>query len=295
MCSSEYSRRQFVFSAMAALAARTVSADTDSEKVLDAVEVEAFLREGRVTSSKSLGVGITGSTRARVSHNGVSHDVHIQTVDESKAHFQTNSGTELNFRDCWMFNVAAYGLDSLLGLHMTPPSVARAWSGRSAAFTWWVPNAMMEVERKKKKLEAPDSESFNRQMYVVRVFDQLVFNTDRNLQNLLITSDWNLWMIDHTRCFRIRTDLAAPANLVKCDRTLLNKLRELERNPLKERIGSYVRQNELDAILARRDKIVKLFESKIASLGEERVLFDMPERPALYRVPAPKLLAEKAG
>ena len=295
MCSSDYSRRQFVLSAMAAIGARKVSAETDGEKVLDANEVEAFLSDGRVTASKSLGVGITGSTKARVSHNGVSHDVHIQTVNESKSHFQTNSGTELNFRDCWMFNVAAYGLDSLLGLHMTPPSVARAWTGKSAAFTWWVPNAMMEVERKKKKLEPPDAEAFNQQMYVVRVFDQLVFNTDRNLQNLLITPDWNLWMIDHTRCFRIRTDLAAPANLSKCDRTLLEKLRQLERNPLKERIGSYVRQNELDAILARRDKIVRLFESKIAALGSERVLFDMPQRPAVYRVPAPKLLAEKTG
>jgi len=216
-------------------------------------------------------------------------------VDESKSHFQSNAGTELNFRDCWMFNVAAYRLDGLLGLHMTPPSVARGWAGKSAAFTWWVPDAMMEAERKKNKLTAPDPESFNQQMYVVRVFDQLLYNTDRNLQNLLITPDWNLWMIDHTRCFRIRTDLAAPANLSKCDRTLLSRMRQLERASLKERIADYVRPNELDAILKRRDHIVKVFESKIASLGEERVLFDMPQRADVYRVPPPKLLAEKTG
>ena len=29
-------------------------------------------------------------------------------------------------------------------------------------------------------------ESFSKQMYVVRMFDQLALNTDRNLQNLLI-------------------------------------------------------------------------------------------------------------
>jgi hypothetical protein len=153
----------------------------------------------------------------------------------------------------------------------------------------------MEADRKKKKLQPPDQESFNRQMYVVRVFDQLVFNTDRNLQNLLITPDWNLWMIDHTRCFRIRTDLNAPANLVKCDRNLLERMRKLEHGALKERVGPFVRNNELDAILARRDRIVKLFETKIQQLGEERVLFDMPQRPAVYTVPPSKLLAEKAG
>jgi hypothetical protein len=295
MCASEYSRRRFLLSAVAALGATKLSAQTDGDKTLSASEVEAFLRDGRVTNSRTLGVGITGSIKARLSHNGVSHDAHIQTVDESKAHFQTNAGTELNFRDCWMFNIAAYRVDGLLGLHMTPPSVARGWQGKSGAFTWWVPDAMMEGERKKKKLTAPDAEAFNQQMYVVRVFDQLLYNTDRNLQNLLITPDWNLWMIDHTRCFRIRTDIAGPANLVKCDRTLLTRMRQLERASLKERIGDFVRSNELDAILTRRDRIVKLFESKIASLGEERVLFDIPQRPDAYRVPAPKLLAEKTG
>lgn len=295
MCASQYGRRRFVLSAIAAVSAWNVKAATDGELLLTPDEAEAFLNDGQVINSRSLGVGVTGSTKARLRHNGVAHDAHIQTVDESKSHFQTNQGTELNFRDCWMFNVAAYAVDSLLGLHMTPPSVARAWHGKSAAFTWWVPDAMMEVERKRKKLNPPDAQSFNEQMYVVRVFDQLLFNTDRNLQNLLITPDWNLWMIDHTRCFRIRTDLPSPANLVKCDRTLLRRLRELEQNALKDKIGRLVRRAELDAILSRRDKIVRVFEARIASLGEERVLFDMPQRPALYRVPPPKLIAEKTG
>jgi hypothetical protein len=29
-------------------------------------------------------------------------------------------------------------------------------------------------------------------MYVCRVFDQLIYNTDRNLGNLVITKDWKL-------------------------------------------------------------------------------------------------------
>ena len=295
MSTSDYSRRHFVLSALGAISAAKVSAFTADDVHLNSSEVEVFLTEGRVVNSKSLGVGITGSTKATLSYKGVSHDAHIQSVDEAKSHFQTNSGTELNFRDCWMFNIAAYRLDTLLGLNMTPPSVARGWQGKSAAFTWWVPNAMMEADRKKKKLQPPDQEAFNRQMYVVRVFDQLVYNTDRNLQNLLITPDWNLWMIDHTRCFRTRTDLLAPANLVKCDRNLLERMRTLEHGALKERIGQFVRSNELDGILARRDRIVKLFEAKIQQLGEQRVIFDMPQRAAVYTVPPSKLLAEKVG
>jgi hypothetical protein len=33
----------------------------------------------------------------------------------------------------------------------------------------------------------------------MRAFDQLIYNTDRNLGNLLIDGDWRIWMIDHTR------------------------------------------------------------------------------------------------
>ena len=78
----------------------------------------------------------------------------------------------------------------------------------------------MRRERKQKKLESADVDSFKEQMYVARIFDQLVFTTDRNLPDLFITPDWRLWMIDHMRAFQLRTDISA-LNLAKCDRKQL--------------------------------------------------------------------------
>jgi hypothetical protein len=281
---SDCSRRHFVLSLGAAAAGR-VSAKTDEHPVLNVDEVETFLREGLVTKSRSIGVGITGTVRATLSHEGLTYEAHIQTIDESRSHYQTAMGTELNFRDSWMFNIAGYRLDVLLGLNMTPPSVERKWKGQEAAFTWWVPNTMMERDRMKKKIKPPDVDVFNQQMYAVRVFDQLIFNTDRNLQNLLIGPDWNLWMIDHTRAFRIRKDLNAQKDLAKCDRALLAKLRHLDQATLKERMGEYLRPLEIEGLLTRRDRIVELFEKKIAQSGEAQVLYDMARRPRAYRIP----------
>ena len=34
------------------------------------------------------------------------------------------------------------------------------------------------------------------------VFDELIQNRDRNPGNSLWTTDWKLWLIDHTRAFR---------------------------------------------------------------------------------------------
>jgi hypothetical protein len=38
----------------------------------------------------------------------------------------------------------------------------------------------------------------------MRVFDQLIYNTDRNTGNVLYDTGWRLWGIDHTRAFRVR-------------------------------------------------------------------------------------------
>jgi hypothetical protein len=242
-------------------------------------DAEAFLRTAKVVQTKSLGVGITNSQRLTLSTPELTHDAHLQTIDEYKTSFQTALGTEINFRDSWKYNVAGYKIDRLLGLNMTPVSVERKIAGKTGSVTWWVDDVlMMEVDRHKKKIEPPDQEAWNCQMFIVRIFDQLIYNTDRNLQNLLITKDWSLWMIDHTRAFRLYSEIKEPKNLTKCDRKLMAKLRELDLPALKEAVKGYLTEPEMKGILARRDRIVRLFEEKAAAGGEAAVFYDAATR-----------------
>lgn len=236
-------------------------------------EMENFLRHAKVESRKTIGTGVTRSERAVLNDGRLRHDVHVQTIDEYKARFDSPQGVEMNFRDTWKFNVAAYRLDRLLGLNMTPMSVERKVGGSTGSVTWWIDDAMMETDRLRKKIEPPDPIDWNDRMYLVRVFDQLIFNNDRNLQNLLITKDWKLWMIDHTRAFRLYHFLKEPANLVRCDRKLLERLRALDKKSLEKALKPYLRGPEIDGVLARRDKIVKRFEELVAEKGESEVLY----------------------
>ena len=64
-------------------------------------------------------------------------------------------------------------------------------------------------------------------MFRMRLFTQLVADEDRNTGNVLITSDWKLWMIDFTRAFRRNKQLLAPGDVTRCDRQLLEKLKAL--------------------------------------------------------------------
>jgi hypothetical protein len=224
-------------------------------------DIERFLSHAKVLHTKGAGKGITGSLRATLSDGTMTHDAQIQSFEEYKEEFASRTGTERNFRDSWSYNVAAYHVDRLIGLNMVPVSVSRRWGRDSAAFTWWVDNVKMdEEERLKKNIRAPDTDTWNQQMQLVRVFDQLIGNTDRNLGNLLITDDWRIWPIDHTRGFSVNPTVRAPENVTRCDRQVLEKIKALDRKSLQQAIGRYTYTTEITALLARRDAIVKILE-----------------------------------
>lgn len=250
-------------------------AATPSTKLSDE-ETEQFLRTAKVIQYKPTSKGITNSMRATLSDGRITHDSHIQTIDVTKAVFQGTRGAELNFRDTWKFNVAAYRLGRMLGVDMIPMSLERKWGGNAAAYTWWVDDVLMdEGTRLSRKVQPPDPEAWNKQMYAVWIFDQLIYNMDRNVQNLLITKDWKVWMIDHTRAFRLHETLPEPKNLKKCDRKLLAALRQLNQEDLSRQLIPYVIKQEIKALLGRRDKIVKRFEELIAEKGENNILYDL--------------------
>jgi hypothetical protein len=159
---------------------------------------------------------------------------------------------------------------------MVPPYVERKVHGDGASFSWWVNDSMMEIDRKNRNMEPPDLDSWNKQMYAVRVWHQLIYDTDPNLTNLLITKDWQLWIIDSTRAFRLSKSLRDSKDLVQCDRRLLAKLRTLDKDLLKEKLSRWLRNSEIEAVAARAAKIVDFFDKETAAKGEGAVLYDMP-------------------
>jgi hypothetical protein len=246
----------------ARLGAQTAAPQTTAASSLADADIERFLLKADVVKTKSTAKGITGSLQATLTDGSLTHDAHIQSIDESKREFQGTGGTEFNFRDSWTFNIAGYKLDRLLGLHMVPVSVSRRYRSKPSAFSWWVDDvAMDEGDRLKKKIAPPDPVSWNQQMQMVRLFDQLIYNVDRNMGNLLITKDWRVWAIDHTRAFRTHDQLKTPNNVTRCDRQVFQRLKDLDGETLKRELGPYLDTWQIRALLARRDAIVKRIES----------------------------------
>ncbi len=229
---------------------------------LSLADQEQFLLNGRIEQVKGVRKGVTGTQRATLSDGALTHDASIQTIDESKARYETARRLEFNFRDYWGYNVAAYRLGVMLGMDMIPPSVLRQYRSEKAAFTWWVDDVMMdEMERQKQKVSPPDMVPWNAQLHILRVFDELIANTDRNQGNMLIDSRWKLWLIDHSRAFRTSSDLQKPRSIRRCERTLLAKMKTLTLEDLQAQLNDYLTEHEIESILARRDKLVAHVEA----------------------------------
>jgi len=220
---------------------------------------------------------VTHPSRLTLSDGTITHDASFQTIDEHKGEMKLESGrVELNFVDSYRYNVTAYQLAELIGLDdLLPVYVERKWQGKTGSLSWWLPVKMDEADRVQKKIAVPDSDldKWNQQMYRVRVFDELVYDTDPNLTNVLIGEDWTVWRIDFSRAFRTNKDLRFRKNLVKCDRQLFEKLKHLKADELAEKTKRYLNKSEVNGVMLRRDKIVATFQTLISEQGENEVLY----------------------
>jgi len=255
--------------------------EASAPAVLDDAAKERFLREGEIVGVRDAGGGITGTRRATLVLEGLEHDAHVQTIDDSKAMAVLADGPpEMDFRDSYRHYVAAYRLDRLLGLGMVPVSVVRVFHGRTAAFTWWVDDVLMdERERGKKGVQPPNVSRWSREVTAVNLFNELIYNTDPNSGNLLIDREWRLWMIDQSRAFKIFETLQHEEKLGRrCARGLLEAMRRLDEPTLRRTMGDLLGEGQIEGLLARRDRIVAYFDEQVAELGEATVLYDLPDR-----------------
>ena len=274
MTSSRRSHLRTLLGSSYGLAAQLSAGPETNYSLWTDQQKEEFLKAGAITSVQEIGHGVTKPRRAELSLNGVKHSASIQVVDKDLPDFFGETGPPIPMKDSWRSNIAAYRVDRMLDLRMTAVAVARPYQGKAGAFSWWMDDVMFEeVERIRRDLKAPDTEDFDRQICLTRVFDELIINIDRNLSNLLITKAWKIALIDHSRCFTAYSGIRNKANLTRCSRRLYFRMKELTATALKTAMGPHLTTVQITALLARRDRIVEFFDARVREKGEENVLF----------------------
>ena len=229
-----------------------------------------------MVDAERAGKGTTLPWRLTLSDGTTTHDALFQPVNDRRAIGRLSNGqVVLNFADSFEFNIAAYRLAKLVGLgHMIPVTVCRQWRGEEGALSWWVDDVVLdERERVDQEIEPPNPAMWQAQWCNLRVFAQLVSDSDRNQGNILYTDHWRLWMIDFTRAFTISTDIRTVDHLVRVDRSLFQRLKALDAVEVREELAPNLTSRETEALLKRCALIIQYVERQIAEHGEDSILF----------------------
>lgn len=239
---------------------RPLLVDAAEGPTLNRKQIRQFLLNAEVMSSQRDPRGIAHPWRLTLSNGTVTHDASFQSRDENNKSYR--------------YNIAASELAEMLGLEDTlPVYVEREWHGKWGSFSWWLPMQMDEEERLKRKVEPPDLEAWNKQIDNMRVFDALVDESETHPKDLLIGNDWKIYRVDYSRGFLLDRDLQNPKSLIRCDRNLLQRLKDLNGRQLEQKTRGYLTKSEVQALMARRDKILAYFNNLILEKGENAVLF----------------------
>lgn len=245
-------------------------------------KVERCLSKGKIVGRKELLVGITGSHRRFLECDGKRVSALFKTVEEHQpgAALITQRSKELNLTDNYRYERAAYLLDRELGLDMVPVSVIRKIRGRRGALMAWIDGASHEMDLLRQPSDVKMAE-ITWQKNSMLIFDALILNEDRRPENWLLDHEtWKLYLIDHSRSFRVNTDL--PEDLISQPVhptvELFQALQELNEPRLGELLKGLTTPAQIEAILKRRDLIVEKIERDLELYGE-RVIFAPSRKP----------------
>ncbi|RMH17189.1 MAG: hypothetical protein D6696_16345 [Acidobacteria bacterium] len=243
-------------------------------------ELLDFLRTAPVVASKVLTDGINRPRKLTLERDGVRVHAIFRTVDKTYFRPDDRNRQIPDFRDRHVYEVAAYEVSRLLGIDNVPPATTRTIDGERGSIQLWIENARTEAERMTRRLShRGGGPPWAAQQQTMLLFDNLIYNHDRNHGNMLEDETGKLWFIDHTRSFKPQPSLLRRGDAIeRCERSLWRRLKALQPELVRSHLHPYLAKVEIDALLKRRNKLVRHLERLIAEQGEEQVLYDQGDR-----------------
>jgi hypothetical protein len=253
-----------------------VLAQFTPEELAERPKWEEFLLNANVTKEQQItSEAVTKPWRLTLELNGVTNDALWKDVE----------GRQKGYIEGWKFEIAAYLFDKHLGLNMVPPTVEKRFRNNRGSCQLWVKSMMTMKDKVEKKIKTPSIKVFyyNRALNLQRFFDNLIGNEDRHQNNYLITEDWRVILIDHSRSFRTGKKWTSEIpygeknkeGLVLKDmpKDVFEKTKALSFEAIKGFAGDNLTDDEINAVLARRDLIVQHIDKLVAKNGEANVLY----------------------
>ena len=246
------------------------------EELAERGKWEDFLKTAEIVGSEDIPEGVTKPLRVFLKKGEL----------EGSGAWKNVKGVEQGFLEGWQYEIAAYEMDKLLGLNMVPPTVEREFKGEKGSLQLWMEFVMSDLERMEKNIKIPSSDldNWSKKKYLMRAFDSLIANDDRTQQNIRYAENWRIILIDHSRSFRsskkFTKNLVYGKNGIKerklfrvLPRAFVENVRALNFDNINKAVGPYLEGKEIQAILARKELLLKEIDEMIKDQGENKVLY----------------------
>ncbi len=239
---------------------------------------EIFLHTAEIVKLEEFETkGITRPLRATLTDGDLTLRAVFKDVDHLDVKWKTDDGRIFfNVIDHYKNEIASYELDKLLGLGMVPPTVERQIGRDVGSLQFWVEGSMTEWDRKRvEKLSPPDMEAWNNQISTIKLYLQLIWDTDfNNISNVMVdTHYWKIWKIDASRAFYTNPKLRNEDSINRFSRRFLTALEGLDREILEKTFKPWLSKRQIKNLWQRRNRILELAEERVAEFGES-VLYD---------------------
>ncbi len=257
-------------------ALNTLYAQFTPEKIAKRTEMEKFLSTAEIIEFEEIGEGVTNPYRLYLQKGNIEHS----------GCWKNPKGVQKGFLEGWQYEIAAYEMDKLLDLHMIPPTVEREFRKKRGSLQLWVDSEMSALDRMEKNIQIPKHHliGWGRRKYLARAFDCLIANDDRTQQNIRYTKDWRTILIDHSRSFRSKgvyqrrlmygkKGIKSKKLIKMLPRAFVDKLKALNFERIKTAVGPYLTDEEINAILKRKELLLDEIDEMIKQMGKDKFLY----------------------
>lgn len=247
------------------LTGTALAAESDaSGRSAEDLAMEDFLLHAEIIKIEDIGEGITKPRRLTLRRGEEEHRAIFKTIDQEIEGEVYTKKLERDFSDKYHYEVAAYRLDRLTGIGLVPVTVIRTVDGETGSVQLWIEDVITFEEAVQD--ESAEIENFDllvERLGLMYVLDALIYNVDRNFGNILVNLDQDrFYPIDHSRAFRLSRkpppSTRGKSDELKVPEAVEQKLRAIDIEMLEHQVGELLEENQVQAILARRDRLVKM-------------------------------------
>ena len=220
-----------------------------------------YFSNAAVIAEQSLGDFFSKPLKLTFNHNGQQHSAIFKYLDSDPDLENKRKYSRLdNFSDRFLYDLAAYKLDRILGLYMVPYTAVYRYKDKTGIIQYWIEDSVSKTELIEGQYSIEGYCSVQDEEALMHYFDLLIHNDDRNTGNKLYSNETGfLWLIDHTRSFRTTAslpdyELPFPTYLSP---EFKQKLSSLTQSNLETSLGDYLNSKQIKALLKRRDEILE--------------------------------------